>query len=222
MFRTALRVGSRGLLALGRALYGLEIHGREHLPAHGPLVLVVRLNARISVFAAAFLYATLDEFYGFAGGAFIVNTRPAMWLSERMGMLPTYKGGGLSALPLVEAFKRLRRGKIIFVTASRDLPWDGRLGPIPHGAVWLALRAGAPLVAVAVQGDYDIWPRWASRPRLRGKLVIRVGEPFRVSDAPAGTVTDAMLEEANGRLRAEVEAASAGYLLPPKPVGARA
>jgi hypothetical protein len=62
-------------------------------------------------------------------------------------------------------------------------------------------------------GGYDIWPRWSRRPHLTGKLVLKVGKPFYVSEGPCERVTGEMLQKANQRLRAELERLSDGYML---------
>jgi len=148
------------------------------------------------------------------GAIVIPNNRFITWVGRELGFLPTLKGKSLSAAPLMEAYKLLRQGKIIVMMDEGEVPWDGRLQPLRSGAAWLALRTHAPLVLVLVQGGYDIWPRWASRPHLRGKLVLKIGEPFYLSEAPCDRVTEEMLQAANRRLRAKLEALSDGYMLP--------
>jgi 1-acyl-sn-glycerol-3-phosphate acyltransferase len=203
-----LRLNSRWVLALGRFMYGLEIYGGARLPTRGPLIVVARHSSRIEIFMAAFLCLAVREFAGVAAGPVILNNRLFTWLSRRLGMLPGFKDRGLSAASLMESLKLLQAGKVVVMVADGEVPWDGRPQPLRSGAAWLALRSHTPIVVSKLQGAYDIWPRWAAKPHLTGKLVLRVGEPFYLSDAPCRRVTSGMLYEANCRLLAELDALS--------------
>lgn len=200
-----LRLNSRWVLTLGRFLYNLEVCGSESLPREGPLIVVARQSSRIEIFLAAFLCSVLKEFCGLAAGPAIVRGRLFTRLSRELDMLPAFKERGLSASSLLEAYTRLQGRKIVAIGADGEVPWDGRIQPLRPGTSWLALRTRAPLVAVTLQGAYDIWPRWASRPHLTGKLVLKIGQPFYLCDAPYNRVTKSMLHQANQRLVAELE-----------------
>jgi len=200
-------------MALGRLLYDLEIHGHEHLPTKGPLIIVGRHGTRLGLFTAAFFCSALKQVHGLAAPPAIVNNRVFAWLSRQLGMLPAFKEGGLSAPSLMGIYSLLSQGHIVFMGADGEPSWDGRFQPLRPGAAWLALRTSAPVVVLWVQGDYDIWPRWASRPHLTGKLVLKIGKPFYLCDAPCTRVTDQMLQEANQRLMAELERLADGYMI---------
>lgn len=203
-----LRLHSHWVLALGRLLYDLEIQGREHLPMQGPLLVVCRHSSRIEIFVVALFCVALKEFYGLAAGPVMVNNRLFRWLSRELGMMPGFKERGLSASSLLYVYKLLQQGKIIVMAADGEVPWDGRPQPLRSGAAWLALRTGTPLVAVRLHGGYDVWPRWASRPHLTGKLTIKIGKEFCLADEPCERITQTMIERANERLMAELEALS--------------
>jgi 1-acyl-sn-glycerol-3-phosphate acyltransferase len=204
---------SRAILALARLLYGFEVHGRENLSSSGPLIVVVDVSGRVGIVLAAFFWSVLGRFYGLGGGPLIVNIPFFRSLSRAVGVLPTFKGKSLSAVPLMRAYNLLREGEIVFVTIAAELPWDGCLQPLRPGAAWLALRAHVPIVVAAVQGDYAIWPRWSSRPHLTGKLLLKIGRPFYLCDAPHNRATESMLRAANQRLLTELEDLSDGYML---------
>jgi 1-acyl-sn-glycerol-3-phosphate acyltransferase len=206
------RTLSRGLGMVGRLLYGLEAQGLEHLPSRGPAVIVGRRISRVDFFAVAFLVRIIGEFSGMTGAIVICNNRLIARLGRELGILPTLKGKGLSAAPLLEAYKLLQQGNIIVLPDEGEVPWDGHLQPLKGGAAWLALRTRSPVIVAVMEGGYDIWPRWASRPALTGKLRFKVGKPFYLSDAPYQRVSGQQLRDANGALLAEIEALSNGYL----------
>jgi 1-acyl-sn-glycerol-3-phosphate acyltransferase len=207
-----LRVNSRWLLVLGHLLYQLEVVGQDNLPAKGPFLLVGRHSSRLEIFGLAYFCCVLREFYGLAAGPALVNRRSFGVLSRALGALPAFKEKGLAAAPLLEACKLLSKGEILVLGAD-ELPWDGRPQPLRPGAAWLALRTHAPVIVFLLKGSYDIWPRWASLPHLTGKLVLKIGAPFYLCDAPCTRVTEPMLQDANRRIRAELERLADGYML---------
>jgi 1-acyl-sn-glycerol-3-phosphate acyltransferase len=203
----------RSVGVVGRLLYGLEAQGLGYLPSSGPAVIVGRRISRVDFFAAGFLALSMGEFSGLTGAMVMCNNRCIAWLGRELGILPTLKGKGLSATPLLEAYKLLQQGQIIIMADEGELPWDGRLQPLRGGAAWLALRTRAPVIVAVMEGGYDIWPRWARRPALTGKLRFKVGKPFYLSDAPCLRVGGGLIQNANSTLLAELEALSDGYML---------
>ncbi|MBI3824885.1 MAG: 1-acyl-sn-glycerol-3-phosphate acyltransferase [Candidatus Rokubacteria bacterium] len=204
----------RTVAGLGRALYGLEAEGLEHLPRTGPLVVVCRRISRVDFFAPA-LFCTLvrGEFSGITSAMAVSNSRLLASAAESMGILANLKGAGLSAMPLLTAYKMLKQGKILLLADEGEVPWDGRLQPLRAGAAWLALRTHAPVVAGMVHGGYDAWPRWARGPRRGAKLTMRFSEPFHLADRAWDRVTPAMIEAGNRRLVEELATLSRGYML---------
>ncbi len=209
----------RGIAYLGRVVYGLEAQGLEHLPRHGPVIILGRRISRVDFIAGALLMTALEEFSGLTAAIGLSNSRFIAWIARQLGILATLKGKSFSAASLLEAYKLLQQGKILILPDEGEVPWDGRLQPLRSGVAWLALRTQAPIVLVVVQGGYDIWPRWARRPHLTGKLVLKVGKPFRLCDAPYKRVTDGMLQEANKQLVDRLKELSAGYMIAQENVG---
>jgi 1-acyl-sn-glycerol-3-phosphate acyltransferase len=209
-----VRCLSRCLLVLGRCLYGLEIHGREHLPLRGPLIIAGNHSSRVDFFAVAFFCSVMREIpVVLSGVPAITNNRLLAWLCRELGLLPKYRAAGLSAASLIQAYNVLRQGNIVGMGGiDGEWSWDGRLQPLRPGPAWLALRTGAPIILAVMQGGYDIWPRWARRPHLAGKLIIRISRPLYLGGAPVERVTEEMLREANLRILAEIQAVREGYV----------
>jgi 1-acyl-sn-glycerol-3-phosphate acyltransferase len=212
----------RGVAALGRLLYGLEVRGMEHLPAQGPWLFLGRRISRIDFIGAAFLlsdrgiYKALrqGELSGLTGLMVICNSRWLAWAGQELGILSAVKGKSLSVGALWKAYHLLRQGRIIVNADEGEVPWDGRLQPLRSGVAWLALRTHAPVVIGMLQGGYDIWPRWASRPRLTGKLILKIGKPFYLCEGCCDRITEEMLQEANQRILAALQGLSEGYMSP--------
>jgi hypothetical protein len=59
---------------------------------------------------------------------------------------------------------------------------------------------------VATRGAYEVWPRWATRPRFTGRFAIRLGRPIYLADRPLHRVEDGDLVAATRRLADEIQA----------------
>ncbi len=160
-------------LALSRLLFRLEVSGREYLPP-GPVVLAanhlshvdppfVGAAARrpIKFMAAADLLglnAGLDAIIPFYGA--IPLPRVGVPLTAMKSALAHLAGGGTVG---------------VFPEGRRTAHW-GETRPREGGA-WLALRAGVPLVPVAVMGTSEVMSLDANFPRP-GKVRVAIGQPL--------------------------------------------
>jgi 1-acyl-sn-glycerol-3-phosphate acyltransferase len=207
-----------GLTALFRLLYGFRVEGEENLPAEGPYIVILNEHSVVATIVSGWISIMLltrvldkepdstaaymqEELWSFsyfrhvAGDKMPVRLRP---------LLP--HGAGRLALGLLNGYQRLRRGGLVVLNPEGDMPWDGRPLPVGSSAAWLGLHTGAPLVpAICMASSYDIWPRWRTRPSLRGQLRLRVGQPFRLCEAAQDRVSDEGLARANARIQAECE-----------------
>src|SRR6185295_18050325 len=71
----------------------------------------------------------------------------------------------------------LRDGRILNVYPEGHRSFDGQLNAFKNGAAILATELNVPIVPVALDGTYRIWPRRSSRIRL-AKVKISFGEPI--------------------------------------------
>ncbi len=84
----------------------------------------------------------------------------------------------------------LKHGKILNIYPEGERAFDGELHGFKKGAAILASELDMPIVPVAIDGLYKVWPRnsWRIRP---AKVKIRIGEPFFARDIISGeTRTD--------------------------------
>jgi 1-acyl-sn-glycerol-3-phosphate acyltransferase len=124
----------------------------------------------------------------------------------------------------VDAFRLARRildeGHVLMVFPEGTRSPDGTLQQAKDGVAMLALRTGAPVVPIAVVDSDLRWPRAQRLPRPGGRVIMRIGRPFRLADE--------VDEGATGRGRAAKAAATArlmgriAALLPPRQRGAYA
>jgi 1-acyl-sn-glycerol-3-phosphate acyltransferase len=199
--------------------YGFRIEGVENVPEEGPFVILynepsflcqmlemvtsTRLLQKY-MYAQKILYFIGEEMWSI--GFFRKNFEGA---SPGRPSLPT--GAGLLGASLLEALTYLERGGVFVTNPDGDMSRDGRLLPMRGGAAWVGLHSAAPIVAIAPAiNAYDTWPPWRMRPSPRGKLIVRIAKPFRLTDTPLKKFTDEDLARAKARIAAEMTRLSYG------------
>lgn len=104
---------------------------------------------------------------------------PAMRLA---GYIPVDRSHSRKAIQsLDEAAGRIADGTSVIIFPEGTRSTDGRLQPFKAGAMVLAIKAGVPVVPVAILGTHRVLPkgRLLARP---GRVEIRVGEPIASAD----------------------------------------
>ena len=79
----------------------------------------------------------------------------------------------------------LRHGKILNIYPEGERGFDGELHGFKKGAAILAAELDVPIVPIAIDGLYKVWPRnsWRIRP---AKVKMMIGKPFYAKDVPNG------------------------------------
>jgi 1-acyl-sn-glycerol-3-phosphate acyltransferase len=176
---------------LFRPFFRLQVHHRERIPAHGPVVMIANHSAAVD---GPLLYGLLgrravfwikqEMFTGLVG-----------WGLRRIGQLPVRRGEA-DRRPVTAAVAVLRGDGLVgvFPEGTRG---SGEVAAAQHGAAWLARTTGARVLPVACRGTRR--PDGAGR-RWRPRVDIVVGEPLTVP--PGGG--RAGLTAATETLRAEL------------------
>jgi 1-acyl-sn-glycerol-3-phosphate acyltransferase len=97
------------------------------------------------------------------------------------------------------ALRRLQAGYPVHIYVEGERTWDGLLRPPRPGTVRLALKAGVPILPCAVDGAYDVWPRWDRRVR-RGRVRVAFGRPFSLPRVDGRAAREAAVPDASARI----------------------
>lgn len=175
-----------------RAGWGLRVTGLERLPPppyliapnHGSEIDAVVLGGALPI-RLTFLAARELE-------RFPLLFRIIRWFD------PVFVRRGLGDVGSVKAcIARLGRGDVLVIFPEGRVVQDQELGPLHPGAAFVALRAGVPVVPVALTGIARMWPLGARWPRP-SRIAVRIGNPLAAEhkvDAEAHTarVREALL-----------------------------
>jgi 1-acyl-sn-glycerol-3-phosphate acyltransferase len=216
---------SKTLIRLARLwaslFYRFEAHGVENIPAEGPCIIGCNHPGKLlgDMFAVlAVLRRRVPTVVAPQGGfrSRGLTNRNGRGRGEELAVrllragvkrLPTVGITRLNHSPVSQnlaMLQALERGEAVFLAVEGEVSWDGRLNPARRGAAWMALRSGAPFVPCGLTGTYDVWPRWRPNPHLTGKVIVRFGRPFRLSEEAPGWIEDAMLEQAGQQIMAAI------------------
>ena len=161
------------VFALMRLAFRLEVRGREHVPATGPVLIV---SNHVSV---------LDP--PFVGGA---SPRELYFLAkEELFAIPLFgrlirglnarpvKRDGTDSRALKAALKLLAEDRALLLFPEGTRQREGRLGAGKPGAGMLAVMSGAPVVPAYVSGSAQALPPGRALPRP-SRVRVSFGPPL--------------------------------------------
>jgi len=124
---------------------------------------------------------------------------PFRWLIQSLDAIPIDREGlGLNGIK--ESLRRLKRGEMVLIFPEGTRTSDGRIQPFRPGFTTLAVRSGAAILPVAIDGAFQAWPRRQLLPRLGGDIRVLYGEPIEPQQA-AAMDERALLAEVERRVR---------------------
>jgi long-chain acyl-CoA synthetase len=179
----ALRV----VTAVFGLLVGLRVSGRAHVPAAGPIL----VTPNHQTFLDGFLVAAALPFHAFrriffVGAAEYFETRLMAWGAQAINIVPVDPDANLvNAMQAAATGLRLGKALILFPEGERSI--DGEVKTFRKGAVILASHLNAPIVPVALDGLFPLWPRGRSF-QWRRLLTLRK-HGVRIAFAPPIQVT---------------------------------
>lgn len=155
-----------------------RVAGREHWPTRGGALICANHQSYLD---PPLVGLTCPRRLTYLGRETLFRHRLLGAVITFMDTIPIDReGGGLAGLK--ETLRRLKRGDMVLIFPEGTRTRDGRLQPLKPGFCAVARRGKVPLVPVALDGAFDIWPRWSPLPRF-GRLAVVIGEPISAEDA---------------------------------------
>jgi 1-acyl-sn-glycerol-3-phosphate acyltransferase len=169
-----------------RLLHRLEIHGREHLLAPPPLVIVANHCSHLDalVLASPLPWRLRDRVFPIAAGDTFFETRRAtLFAALAMNALPLWRKR-IGAHALDDLRRRLVEEQCIYIlfpegTRSRD----GQMQPFRAGIGMLVAGTDIPVIPCHLSGAFAALPPNRKIPRP-AKIIMRVHPPLSFKDIP--------------------------------------
>jgi 1-acyl-sn-glycerol-3-phosphate acyltransferase len=100
------------------------------------------------------------------------------WALARAGFIPIDRKNRRTAVKSFDlAAQRIRKGNTIVVFPEEGRSPTREMRPFQRGGFLLAIKSEVPIVPIAIDGTFDVFPVGATRVRP-GRVVIRMGNPI--------------------------------------------
>lgn len=185
-------------------LLDLEVEGLENLPEEGPLITVQNHMIFVdTVIGAAFIKRQV------VGMSKVENYRyaPLAILFRLYGTLPVRRGE-VDRTALRTALRVLEEGKVLMVAPEGTRSKTNTLQKGKDGLSYVAVKAGAPIVPIAIWGQEKFWDQLRRLRRTKVKMVM--GKPF-IFEPGEGKLTREQLSQMTHEMMYRLAA-----LLPPE------
>jgi long-chain acyl-CoA synthetase len=169
-----------------QVFFRMEVRGKEIFDRVKPPYLICpNHQSYLDPFLVCSTYPrrVLENIFQVGASMYFTNVFMA-WLARVINVVPIDPD-----VQLMRAMRAgaagLRAGKILNIYPEGQRSFDGQLYEFRKGAAILATELNLPIVPVALDGAYRIWPRKSWRLRL-AKVKIRFGDPIDVQRVVSG------------------------------------
>jgi 1-acyl-sn-glycerol-3-phosphate acyltransferase len=193
--RAWYRLLQRVLQLLAVLAYRVRHTGTLNIPAEGGVLVVCNHQSH---FDPPFVGMGCPRRMNYLARDTLFRFAPFAWLIASVDAIPIDREGiGLSGIK--ESLRRLKRGEMVLIFPEGTRSRDGRIARFRPGFTALAVRSGAAILPVAIDGAFQAWPRWHKLPRL-GTIRVHYGEPILPGEI-AGRDERELLAEVERRVR---------------------
>jgi 1-acyl-sn-glycerol-3-phosphate acyltransferase len=198
--RIAYRV-MRFLVTTAIRLYTrLELHGAANIPPTGPFVLAPIHRSYVDTPIAA---CVTKRRLRFMGKDTLWQNRFSGWLLSSLGGFPVTRGTA-DREALTRCIAVLQAGEPVVLFPEGERKSGPVVQPLFDGAVYVALKAGVPIVPVGIGGSERVMPKGA-RFLFPHKVHVIVGEPIPAPISSSTRVPRSTVKEQSARLHAELQ-----------------
>lgn len=154
-------------------VYGIRSEGRENIPREGGALV---LSNHQSHFDPVLVGLGCDRRMNYLARETLFRFAPFRWLINSLDAIPIDREGlGLNGLK--ETLRRIKRGEMVLMFPEGTRTPDGEVHALKPGFCALARRLNVPLLPVAIDGAFDVWPRTSVLPR-GGRINVEYGPPI--------------------------------------------
>lgn len=201
MSRAFYRFGWLVVVPLFRLYTRLTISGREHVPAEGAFILAPNHRSYLDTpFAGSVRWKRMR----YMGKDTMWKNKRFGWILSALGAFPVSRGTA-DREALKRAISVLEMGEPLVLFPEGERKAGATIEPLFDGAVYVAFRAGVPIVPVGIGGSERVMPKGAKFIYPR-KVHLAIGPPIEPPQMPEGErIPRAAYKEATELLHAEMQ-----------------
>lgn len=187
-------VAERTAELIVRTLWTVRVDGSHRVPRTGPAIFVSNHQSYLDPVLNGM--ATRDRQAGYLAKTELFSFGPFGRLIASFGAIPLKERSDTAAMRT--AIAELQAGRCIVIYPEGGRCSRGEIEPFQRGVALILRRTKVPVVPMAIDGAFAVWPPGRKLPKPLGRLSVVVGEPISA---------EALLAEPDdgiGRLEAEV------------------
>jgi long-chain acyl-CoA synthetase len=160
---------------LVRLLFRVSVEGRRHLPVSGPMIITPNHASPLDppVLATVIPLAMLQHTFWAGKQSTVLRNRLRYFLSWLTRVIPIRE----DPASLASAVTILQQGDNLVWFPEGERSLSGQMQDFKPGIAVLLTRCDVPVVPVFIQGAFDAFPSRKTLPRIRTKIVVRIGAP---------------------------------------------
>ena len=163
----------RSLQLVAVPVYHVRHSGRDNIPREGGVLMVSNHQSHLD---PPLVGIGCPRPMNYLARETLFRFGPFGRLIYSVGAIPLDRDGvGLSGIK--ESLKRLKRGEMLLIFPEGTRTRDGEIARFRPGFTTLAVRSGAAILPVAIEGAFQAWPRRRRFPGP-GRIRVHFGPPI--------------------------------------------
>jgi 1-acyl-sn-glycerol-3-phosphate acyltransferase len=168
-----------------RLCFQFQVEGRENIPRSGNYIVIANHLNWLDEFTLLLLFPVEPRLHFLADPTMLVTRKFQWWLVRTTGgYVPVVRDRHSDKALFHHVDHALEVGGAVAIFPEANYgPKEGELLPFKKGFAHFAIKAGVPVVPVALSGTKDLW--------LRKRIKVVIGEPILPGGHTPESLTDA-------------------------------
>src|SRR5262245_36526985 len=161
--------------------YRLQCSGEENVPRTGPIIYVSNHQSHFDPILVGIPVG--DRPFSGIGRDTLFKSKLLAFVMNGIGAIRLKRGESDTAA-IKAAIGELEAGRCVMLFPEGTRTRDGAIGEFKRGVMLLIKKAppDVAIIPVAMEGAFDVWPTGANRPKLHGRIAVRVGRAMASRD----------------------------------------
>jgi len=186
-------------IPLLRLCFRFDVEGRQNIPRSGNYIVIANHLNWVDEFTLLYLFPAEPRLHFLADPTVLVTRKFQWWLVRTTGgYVPVVRERHGDKVLYKHVDRALALGGAVAIFPEGNYgPKDGELLPFHKGFAHFAIKAGVPVVPVALSGTKDLW--------FRKRIGVAIGAALPAQGADPAALTELAFQKVSAMLPAYVE-----------------